>query len=169
MFKPHAGCVGSDADSRGHARALPGFASMTPAMPRRQKPGKRLAEPITFSKWLALSSQQNSPFGTSTFLGVRSAPDPQKRHLILDSRFVCRWPQIRPLWQGSLQHSSPGKTQNRFDFEAYKHRLPTRQDGVVAQLVERLVRNEKVAGSNPVGSTNPESLRGTKSGISRSD
>ena len=26
-------------------------------------------------------------------------------------------------------------------------------DGVVAQLVERLVRNEKVAGSNPVGST----------------
>ena len=26
--------------------------------------------------------------------------------------------------------------------------------GVVAQLVERLVRNEKVAGSNPVGSTN---------------
>jgi hypothetical protein len=25
--------------------------------------------------------------------------------------------------------------------------------GVVAQLVERLVRNEKVAGSNPVGST----------------
>jgi hypothetical protein len=27
-------------------------------------------------------------------------------------------------------------------------------DGVVAQLVERLVRNEKVAGSIPVGSTN---------------
>jgi hypothetical protein len=26
-------------------------------------------------------------------------------------------------------------------------------DGVVAQLVERLVRNEKVAGSIPVGST----------------
>jgi hypothetical protein len=26
-------------------------------------------------------------------------------------------------------------------------------NGVVAQLVERLVRNEKVAGSNPVGST----------------
>ncbi len=29
-------------------------------------------------------------------------------------------------------------------------------DGVVAQLVERLVRNEKVAGSNPVGSTMPQ-------------
>jgi hypothetical protein len=28
-------------------------------------------------------------------------------------------------------------------------------NGVVAQLVERLVRNEKVAGSNPVGSTIP--------------
>ncbi len=28
-----------------------------------------------------------------------------------------------------------------------------RVDGVVAQLVERLVRNEKVAGSIPVGST----------------
>ena len=26
-------------------------------------------------------------------------------------------------------------------------------DGVVAQLVERLVRNEKVRGSNPLGST----------------
>jgi hypothetical protein len=31
-------------------------------------------------------------------------------------------------------------------------------DGVVAQLVERLVRNEKVAGSSPVGSTIPESF-----------
>jgi hypothetical protein len=30
-------------------------------------------------------------------------------------------------------------------------------DGVIAQLVERLVRNEKVAGSNPVDSTNPAS------------
>jgi hypothetical protein len=29
----------------------------------------------------------------------------------------------------------------------------TSVDGVVAQLVERLVRNEKVAGSIPVGST----------------
>jgi hypothetical protein len=29
----------------------------------------------------------------------------------------------------------------------------TDKTGVVAQLVERLVRNEKVAGSNPVGST----------------
>ena len=28
-------------------------------------------------------------------------------------------------------------------------------DGVVAQLVERLVRNEKVRGSNPLGSTTP--------------
>ena len=27
-------------------------------------------------------------------------------------------------------------------------------DGVLAQLVERLVRNEKVRGSNPLGSTN---------------
>ena len=30
---------------------------------------------------------------------------------------------------------------------------PNGKAGVVAQLVERLVRNEKVAGSNPVGST----------------
>jgi hypothetical protein len=36
--------------------------------------------------------------------------------------------------------------------------------GVVAQLVERLVRNEKVAGSNPVGST---SLRSERSGERR--
>ena len=28
-------------------------------------------------------------------------------------------------------------------------------NGVVAQLVERLVRNEKVRGSNPLGSTTP--------------
>ena len=34
--------------------------------------------------------------------------------------------------------------------------------GVVAQLVERLVRNEKVAGSIPVGST---SLRPERSGL----
>ena len=35
------------------------------------------------------------------------------------------------------------------------HFAPQRRGriGVVAQLVERLVRNEKVAGSNPVGST----------------
>ena len=31
--------------------------------------------------------------------------------------------------------------------------VQTLVDGVVAQLVERLVRNEKVAGSIPVGST----------------
>jgi hypothetical protein len=29
-------------------------------------------------------------------------------------------------------------------------------NGVVAQLVERLVRNEKVRGSNPLGSTTPD-------------
>ena len=34
----------------------------------------------------------------------------------------------------------------------------SRIDGVVAQLVERLVRNEKVAGSIPVGSTIQERL-----------
>ena len=40
--------------------------------------------------------------------------------------------------------------------------MPKRKlDGVVAQLVERLVRNEKVAGSIPVGST---SLRPTSHG-----
>ena len=41
---------------------------------------------------------------------------------------------------------------------------PELVDGVVAQLVERLVRNEKVAGSNPVGST---SLRSERSGERR--
>ena len=35
----------------------------------------------------------------------------------------------------------------------YANTIAVRPDGVVAQLVERLVRNEKVAGSNPVGST----------------
>src|SRR6266566_135679 len=31
-------------------------------------------------------------------------------------------------------------------------------DGVVAQLVERLVRNEKVRGSTPLGSTSPSTF-----------
>ncbi len=35
----------------------------------------------------------------------------------------------------------------------YANTIAVRTDGVVAQLVERLVRNEKVAGSIPVGST----------------
>src|ERR1043165_7281425 len=35
----------------------------------------------------------------------------------------------------------------------YANSIAVRTAGVVAQLVERLVRNEKVAGSNPVGST----------------
>ena len=39
---------------------------------------------------------------------------------------------------------------NALYFPAGRHRL-----GVVAQLVERLVRNEQVRGSNPLGSTNP--------------
>ena len=34
-------------------------------------------------------------------------------------------------------------------FGGHKNKL----DGVLAQLVERLVRNEKVRGSNPLGST----------------
>ena len=37
----------------------------------------------------------------------------------------------------------------QYDAAVFAHKL----DGVVAQLVERLVRNEKVAGSIPVGST----------------
>ncbi len=32
-------------------------------------------------------------------------------------------------------------------------------NGVLAQLVERLVRNEKVRGSNPLGSTIPNQLQ----------
>ena len=40
-------------------------------------------------------------------------------------------------------------------------------DGVVAQLVERLVRNEKVAGSIPVGSTIQKKRRAVRaSGVS---
>ena len=35
-------------------------------------------------------------------------------------------------------------------------------DGVVAQLAERLVRNEKVAGSIPVGSTILNVLKGVR-------
>ena len=35
----------------------------------------------------------------------------------------------------------------------YAKSIAVRVDGVVAQLAERLVRNEKVAGSIPVGST----------------
>ena len=35
----------------------------------------------------------------------------------------------------------------------YEKEFGVRLSGVVAQLVERLVRNEKVAGSIPVGST----------------
>ena len=37
--------------------------------------------------------------------------------------------------------------------------LRLNMDGVVAQLAERLVRNEKVAGSIPVGSTSPRPQR----------
>jgi hypothetical protein len=41
--------------------------------------------------------------------------------------------------------------------------------GVVAQLVERLVRNEKVAGSNPVGSTSLHQIfRKKKQAVSKS-
>ncbi len=35
-------------------------------------------------------------------------------------------------------------------------------DGVVAQLVERLVRNEKVRGSTPLGSTSLRTVRSTR-------
>src|ERR1041385_8058119 len=45
-----------------------------------------------------------------------------------------------------------GVAQSSFYVKAIRVRLV---DGVVAQLVERLVRNEKVAGSIPVGSTIP--------------
>ena len=38
--------------------------------------------------------------------------------------------------------------------------VPRDWNGVVAQLVERLVRNEKVAGSSPVGSTIPKAPQG---------
>ena len=44
---------------------------------------------------------------------------------------------------------------------------PNGKAGVVAQLVERLVRNEKVAGSNPVGSTSPESFPGCRAVVKR--
>ncbi len=38
-------------------------------------------------------------------------------------------------------------------FLCHIYACPTRWNGVVAQLVERLVRNEKVRGSTPLGST----------------
>ena len=42
---------------------------------------------------------------------------------------------------------------NQVAIDSWTGILQAELDGVVAQLVERLVRNEKVAGSIPVGST----------------
>ncbi len=60
---------------------------------------------------------------------------------------------------------APVTPDNIFDKTAQAAYVRRTLDGVVAQLVERLVRNEKVRGSNPLTST-PMAWRGRPARVS---
>jgi prepilin-type N-terminal cleavage/methylation domain-containing protein len=77
-------------------------------------------------------------------------------------RLVCKFPRSsRERW-----HPAGGNYLRiaRRVFLCQSYGCPNGKVGVVAQLVERLVRNEKVRGSTPLGSTSPESFRGCRAG-----